>query len=323
MTAVDARAGTAPGSRPRGAVPGILPLRPGDVSSLRIRGSRRMSAAAVRALVAGYPDRAVWLPSTAEYVLLAPWRHRPEIAWLQEIAAVGNAEALIAAAAERSRRAGDTLTLAVEMDETRRPAFYDRAGLSLLEEIVTYELEMGAARLPRARSRLDFRRVRLSDPRALAAFLTIDQAAFPWLWWNAEGEFLAYDEIPGVQLYLGYLDGQPVSYVGITAYAGWGHLDRVAVLPEAQGNGLGGEALAFVVTTLADQGARRIALSTQGDNLRSQRLYDRFGFARSPAFDYRLYGAWHREVERSSGRGVEQNEPTPLPDRWTPRLEEK
>ncbi len=323
MTALNlpARATDAPPAE-RSAID-LRPLGPGEVPALRLRGSRDLAPAAVRALLKDYPDRAVWLPTTSEFVLLAPWRHRREVAWLREIAAVGNAEALIAAAVERSRRAGDTLTLVLEMDEARRPAFYDRAGLSPLGEIVTYELEMAAARPPRGRPRLAWRRVRLEERRITADLLQIDQAAFPWLWWNAEEEFLVYDQTPGVELYLGCLDGRAIAYVGVTIYARWGHLDRVAVLPEAQGSGLGLEALAFAVATLAGRGSRRIALSTQGDNLRSQRLYERFGFVRSPSFDYRLYGAWHREVERAGGGAAAPNPSLPPhPDGSTPRLEQ-
>jgi len=306
----------------------IRPLRVEDIPALRVRDPQRLSAAALRAIVADYPERSVWLPATSEYVVLAPWRHRREVAVLQEIAAVGNAEAMIAAAVERSRRAGDVLTLAIEMDETRPPAFYRRAGLAPLEEIVTYEFELGACAPWRADGRLDFRPVRPLDPDHLAALLRIDHAAFPWLWWNSEAEFRAYHDTPGVQLYLGFAASRPVAYAGVTTYAGWGHLDRMAVVPEAQGGGLGREALAFAIATLARHGARRVALSTQRDNVRSQRLYEGFGFRRSPAFDYRLFAAAHRPPAPGAGepgsRGAEENGSTArLPDSPTPALEER
>lgn len=272
----------------------IRPLRAEDVASLRIRDSRRLSAAAVRALVTDYPDRAVWLPESLEYVVLAPWRHRREVALLQEIAATANSERLVEAAIAASRRAGDALTLAIEMDETRSRPFYDRAGLRLLEEIVTYELAVGNGPLPRGAADLDFRRLRPGETDAYAALRRIDNAAFPWLWWNSDEEFAAYGITPGVQLFMVTHRRQPVAYVGVTAYSGWGHLDRMAVAPEVQGTGVGLEALAFAVATLRGHGAKRVALSTQRDNLRSQTLYERFGFRRSPAFDYRLFGAAHR-----------------------------
>jgi RimJ/RimL family protein N-acetyltransferase len=45
------------------------------------------------------------------------------------------------------------------------------------------------------------------------------------------------------------------------------------------------------------RGARRIGLSTQGDNARSQRMYEHVGFKRSRSNDYRLYGHWLRDPE--------------------------
>ena len=78
--------------------------------------------------------------------------------------------------------------------------------------------------------------------------------------------------------------------VGFTTYAGWGHLDRIAVDPVCQGQGFGRQALQFVTSALVARGARSVALSTQLENVRSQRLYERFGFRRSRVNDYRLYG---------------------------------
>jgi ribosomal protein S18 acetylase RimI-like enzyme len=158
----------------------------------------------------------------------------------------------------------------------------------------------------------------------LADLVRIDHAAFPWLWWNSPEEFVAYGGTPGVQLFVGRLAGRVVAYVGLTHYLGWGHLDRIAVEPAAQGQGLGGQALAFAIGVLLRSGARRVGLSTQRRNVRSQRLYERFGFRRSPGYDYRLYGAPLREVEEASSREVEESaRASPrLLDSTTPRLED-
>ena len=292
--------------------PEIRVLTADDVAALRFHGPGRLSAAAVRNLIEDYPGRSVWLPATLEYALLAPWRHRDEIAVVQELAAVRHAEAILACAVERCRLAGAALMLVIEMDETRRPAFYERCALKPLEEVITYELDRPRA-VPFVPRLLTFERLMPSDPASLDQLVRIDNAAFPWLWWNSAAEFLAYGETPGVQLFLGRRAGRPVAYVGITTFAGWGHLDRMAVVPEAQGMGLGREALAFAVNVLARQGARRVGLSTQGGNLRSQRLYEGFGFRRSPGYDYRLIGAVLRPpapgltiVEESRSRSVKE-----------------
>ncbi|MGB3329330.1 MAG: GNAT family N-acetyltransferase, partial [Thermomicrobiales bacterium] len=94
---------------------------------------------------------------------------------------------------------------------------------------------------------------------------------------------------PGVEVWIGIAEGAVVSYVGFTNYHAWGHLDRIATRPALQGRGFGREAAQFAIQTMVGQGARRIALSTQGDNVQSQRLYDRLGFHRTPTHDYRVY----------------------------------
>jgi GNAT superfamily N-acetyltransferase len=270
----------------------IEPLRPDDIARLRL-GPGGVEPAETRAIVIDYPDRSVWVPATLEFALIAPWRHRPEIAHVQTLSAVANAEALLRAAAERSRAKGDDVLLLIDMNESRRPVFYARAGLEPLEEVITYDLDPTRRRdLPTGRLR--FRFADGADSGDLAALLRLDHAAFPWLWRNSADEFRAYAATPGVELLLGFDDDRPVTYAGLTRYPGWGHLDRIAVGPDEQGLGLGRETLAFSVERMARGGARRIGLSTQGNNRRSQRLYERFGFRRSPGYDYRLYGAYLR-----------------------------
>ncbi len=270
------------------ARPEVRILTPEDVPRLRLDAGHGIGDAAVRRLLAAYPGRSVWIPDTLEYALLAPWRHREEIALVQELDAVADAERLLIAAAERCRDLGAAMLVVVEMAETRRPRFYDRAGLRPLERVVTYELTaappIGASR------RLEFDRVEPTDRAAMADLLRLDHAAFPWLWRNSAEEFAAYARTAGVRLFLARERGRPVAYLGVTSFPGWGHLDRIAVDPDAQGRGLGQEALAYAVAALAQAGAGRVALSTQETNVRSQRLYERFGFRRTPDHDYRLYG---------------------------------
>jgi ribosomal protein S18 acetylase RimI-like enzyme len=289
--------------QPSQDIPLIRALTPDDVPALRLRGERGLNDRVVRAVLESYPGRSVWIPETVEFALLAPWRHRDDIGLVQELDAVEHAEALIAGAIEGCREAGAAMVLVIEMDELRRQGFYRRAGLEQIEEVITYELDR-----PRAISftpgSLAFSRVAPADAAAMAELLRLDHAAFPWLWWNTEAEFAAYAETTGVQLYLARKAGEAIAYLGLTSFLGWGHLDRIAVVPGVQGQGYGRQALAFAVDRLARNGARRVALSTQRANLRSQRLYERAGFRRSRGFDYRLYGA----VLRPPAPGLATNE---------------
>jgi ribosomal protein S18 acetylase RimI-like enzyme len=140
------------------------------------------------------------------------------------------------------------------------------------------------------------------NQRAIDQLVAIDEAAFPWLWRNSRTEFKAYIPAPGVEVSLIVSADGPVAYLGVTHFPGWSHLDRMAVAPHAQGRGMGRAALDLAVDSMRHRGARRAALSTQRTNLRSQRLYERFGFRRTPELDYKLFGIWRRPDHRHSAR---------------------
>lgn len=305
--------------------PDIRLLRPDDVPRLHLGRHRRANDGVVTRMLTEYPNRSVWSPETLEFALVAPWRHRRDVAVIDELSAVKQARALLQAAVRNCRREGDAVALMMEMDERRHPSFYGRAGLHLIENVITYELPK--VRPIAGSGELRFTRVNPARPDELAALLQIDHAAFPWLWWNSEEEFRVYGEAPGTELHLGALDGRPVAYVGISLFPGWGHLDRIAVDPAVQGRGLGRQTLIQAINVLHGAGARRTALSTQQENTRSQRLYEAFGFRRSPGYDYRLYGAalhvaaaelMNTTTELERGRAGEAPDPATEDDtnRW-------
>jgi ribosomal protein S18 acetylase RimI-like enzyme len=283
-----------PGSRI--TAPLVRPLEREDIPALRLPGRR--GAESVRQLLAVHPGRSVWVPSTLEYALIGPWRNRPEIASIEDLVAVRHMEELLRAAVERCAEHGDDLMLTVELDARRSPTRYERAGLEMLEEVITYE--MGVTRDPWSSSdRIRLVRVNANDEAAIERVTEMDQVSFPWLWRNNRAEFDVYLHTPGVEVWFVEADGEPVAYFGATLFPDWGHLDRVAVVPEHQGRGFGLETLGLAVDAMRRRGARRIGLSTQRTNLRSQRLYDRFGFRRTPDHDYRLFGAWCRPERRA------------------------
>jgi ribosomal protein S18 acetylase RimI-like enzyme len=253
----------------------------------------------MRRLLEVHPGRSVWVPATLEYALIGPWRNRPEIGSVEELVAVRHLEELLRAAVERCAEQGDELVLTVELDSRRSPARYERAGLEMLEEVITYQLGIG--REPWSGSaHIRLGRVDPRDEEAVNLVTSIDRASFPWLWRNNRAEFDVYLDTPGVEVWLVEADGEPVAYFGVTLFPDWGHLDRVAVVPNLQGRGFGLETLGLAVDTMRQRGGRRVGLSTQRTNRRSQRLYERFGFQRTPEHDYRLFGAWC-QAERHDG----------------------
>jgi ribosomal protein S18 acetylase RimI-like enzyme len=267
----------------------ILTIEPDDVSRLRLPGLR--SSHALRQELRRYPGRSVWAPATLEFAIVAPWRNRPEIACVNELAAVRHAEPLLRAAFERCVAHDDALFLALELETERSPTRYERAEMQLMEEVITYEMQTPRATW-RPHASLRHVPVHALDERAMTAVSRIDREAFPWLWRNSRAEFDAYLCTPGVVVGLLESAGQPVAYIGVTHFAGWGHLDRIAVVPGHQGRGYGLDALRLAVDAMRRRGARRIGLSTQRTNRLSQHLYQRFGFRRTFENDYRLYGRW-------------------------------
>jgi GNAT superfamily N-acetyltransferase len=267
----------------------VRTLSPGDAPALRLPGKR--GAESVRRLLDRYPGRSVWVPSTLEYALVAPWRNRLEIASVEDLVAVRHLEELLRAAVERCADQGAELMLTVELDARRSPARYERAGLEMLEEVITYELN-SVRELWSSSGHVRLVPVQANDEAAIDLVTRIDQVSFPWLWRNNRAEFDVYLHTPGVEVWLVKVDDDPVAYFGATLFPDWGHLDRIAVVPEQQGRGFGLETLGLAVDTMRKRGARRVGLSTQRSNRRSQRLYERFGFQRTRQYDYRLFGAW-------------------------------
>lgn len=263
-------------------------LTPDDLSQLRLSFWTRFDETSLADMLAVYPGRSVWMPETSEYAFVLPWRHRPEIAAIGELSAIRNPRPLVEAAERNAAAHGAHLLLMVEVEESRRPSFYERIGFQLLEEVVTYEL----AKIPdlSGAGQLKFTRADVASAVDLAELIFVDDASFPWVWRNSPAEFVEYSDAPGVELFIGRLEGRPVAYFGITSYLGWGHIDRVGIIPAQQGRGLGSEAVRFALRRLATSGAKKIGLSTQRSNIAAQRLYERFGFRRAVTNDYRLYG---------------------------------
>jgi ribosomal protein S18 acetylase RimI-like enzyme len=265
-----------------------VPLTEADIPQLRLPGRR--SNEQMRDTLRSRPGRSVWVPGTLEHLLIGSWRNRREISSIEEISAVRHLPALVEQAIVQCHKQGDELLLALELESHRGRSRFERAGLEQLEEVITYEIE--TMRVPLMQERhLHVREAYREDNALLLQLLALDNAAFPWLWRNSLEEFWEYLDSPGVRVLAISDRAQIVAYIGITEFEGWGHIDRVAVQPERQGEGFGQAAVTLGLDALRRGGARRVGLSTQRSNVRSQRLYERLGFQRTPDLDYHLYGA--------------------------------
>ncbi len=275
-----------------GATPAIL--GPRDLARLALGWSSSFTQRELEQHLLAHPRLSWWIPAGGEYLIGGPWRHRDEIAVIQELTGRLRSEELVAAMVADCREQGLRLLVMLDQYEGRRESFYSRIGFDLLQHIIIYELP----RIPRTLPAPRHLRFVPFTPAMRDDLLRVDHAAFPWLWWNSATEFAAYAALYGVEIFIGYeADGTPSAYVGLTSYRGWGHLDRIAVIPERQGAGYGLEALNFAIGRLDALGARRVGLSTQADNVRSQQLYERYGFRRAGGSDYTIFGTWLRNEE--------------------------
>lgn len=76
-------------------------------------------------------------------------------------------------------------------------------------------------------------------------------------------------------------DGRPLGYVTGHLRGDVASLGLIAVVPEAQGRGLGPRLVNAFLAWAAGQHATRATVVTQGRNVRAQRLYQRCGFVTS------------------------------------------
>ncbi len=82
--------------------------------------------------------------------------------------------------------------------------------------------------------------------------------------------------------------GRIIGYEISTRHHTSGHLARLAVVPELQGQKVGAILLDHLITRLSYRGVRSITVNTQQSNKRSQHLYARYGFKRN-GFDLPIW----------------------------------
>jgi ribosomal protein S18 acetylase RimI-like enzyme len=92
----------------------------------------------------------------------------------------------------------------------------------------------------------------------------------------------------GVLWELVRLSGEPIGFLSITfGTDGVAKLNKLYLLPELQGRGLGQGMLARVFAVAVERGAREVRLQVNKGNVRAQRVYERAGFriAEAAVFD--------------------------------------
>lgn len=290
--------------------PEVVPLEERDLELLNTEGNPKIREIDIRAVLEKSPGTSHWVPETGEFILVAPWRSRVALPYVHTIWSFRSDDTLIQAASDIVQSQGAAALLMLESGERRKPSFYHQHGFERIEIIRTYEhpeptvlgrqYDAGVQR---------FARVTKDDDDLLDAVMSIDHSAFSWFWVNSREELRSYLSVPGIEVWAGIHDERVVSYIGLTAYRQWAHLDRIAVPPHLQGGGFGRSALAFAAQRMAEGGAVRIGLSTQNGNQASRRLYESVGFRHTRHSDYDVYGRVfdpERVYRQADGRSVER-----------------
>jgi len=147
-------------------------------------------------------------------------------------------------------------------------------GFRLISHIVTYE-KTGWMTSCEGNQTVDVRPVQPGDFVALVA---LDKLNFHPLWRNSvvtlkqRQETLPYFVVAAA-------GENPIGYCYCSVVGKHGHLIRMAVHPDWQGQGVGTRLLAEAEQFFQGVGVRLVTLNTQEENERAQRLYRKFGFS--------------------------------------------
>jgi len=111
----------------------------------------------------------------------------------------------------------------------------------------------------------------------LEPIVAIDRAAFKPYWWRSKAT-LGRRAARASEFTVAERGGRVVGYTEWELHLPVAHLNRIAVHPDEQGQGLGRLLLNDVVHAAWRSGVEELSLNTQRHNRRARRLYDTFGF---------------------------------------------
>ena len=149
-------------------------------------------------------------------------------------------------------------------------------GFHSVETVITLRRDGG--RLPVPTSGPVALRVATRDD--LEQIAQVDAAAFASAWQISLPDIRSAERI-AYSVTVAHIDSTLVGYQLTTLYRASAHLARLAVIPEAQGQGVGSVLLDDLIRRFSRRGIQTMTVNTQASNLQSQRLYRRFGFQRT------------------------------------------
>lgn len=156
--------------------------------------------------------------------------------------------------------------------EESRP--YEAAGMHACVTVAAFLLD-GLGEVP-DRPLPEGLTLRAAGHRDIPTIIEVDSRSFD-PFWRYDARHLARFCSTG-HLTLAERDGEAVGYTLCTVDAGFGLLGRLGVTPARRRQGIGSALLLDAVSRVREHGGERLSLSTQIDNMPSQRLYRKMLF---------------------------------------------
>lgn len=148
-------------------------------------------------------------------------------------------------------------------------------GFTFMEEVIT--LFRKSTIVPPDKVKLDIHVAYHDD---LPQLIAVDNAAFDPPWQLTHSEMYQALRLSALCT-VAKMGGRVVGYQLSTRHHTSGHLARLGVLPNMQGNGIGTQLLIDLIRRFVKRGVHSITVNTQLSNVHSQHLYYRYGFLRN------------------------------------------
>ena len=220
----------------------------------------------------------------ADRLRISPWRGDPEIAYLAPSPGRPPRAAAIESCVRGLRAQGYRAALTAALGSAEQGPFLE-AGFHIYEHLHLLRHDLHAVPNVSAPAGALGHRLRRGRRRDQPTVLQVDGLAFDTFWrFDALGLADARSATPTARFRVADVAGLGVAAYAICGRAGSiGYLQRLAVHPAAQGNGIGAALVVDALRWSRARGASSVMVNTQEENHAALRLYQRLGFQQETA----------------------------------------
>lgn len=229
--------------------------------------------------------RLAWLDSGRLAAMMAASEPMDGTSWLRIIASADSLSAravlqpLWVALADDLREHGVHTVYVLILSDWLQPVVEHALEFKYCEEIITLR-RAGPNLPPYNPNSTGAPVIRNAEREDMAAMVAVDHVAFQAPWQLTRSDLRQAQRI-AASVTVALHGEQIVGYQLSTLFRQSAHLARLAVLPQAQGTGVGSALVDHMTRYFLRRSVRSITVNTQLSNHRSQRLYERYGFQRN------------------------------------------